>query len=781
MLRNVVLGGVRSPSDCQAVLEEKYRYVCWVAWLFVLSAVIAIVSGVKSVRNGDDTNVYILGAMCTSTALAVFAYVQLMVTKGVSPYITSVICCLSITLIFIADFGSNATSSGRLWPLLCGVLAFLSDINMVKTKKTATVVVIFWMILLRLDQMIDLNFHSVPGIPDRERRAEVLCGCTSPPCTEVEWNFALLVVEVCVVLLFSLRPSVVVEAPSESVQQGPTESLAEILRCALDNDYSTSWELLESFAVTFPEEGQVLELLENVVHQLSDVHSFIPEFDDVPSSPTHSASRPMGFAPATLLDSSMVQDITILFTDIKGSTKLWELAPIAMKKALMTHNSIIRTHIAARSGYEVKTIGDSFMVAFEHFSVAVNFALNLQVSLNSADWGRTFQGLPSDGDAQHPQHWQGLLLRIGVHHGPCTCQSNQLTGRDDFFGPAVNKASRLESQGRPGFVSISSEEYLDCNESLVPHFNALEEAVALRGISENFEISHLVPAALRGRMSILDKVNPVTPGATEVAMNQSSYGKKCDLSESHGRGRLTSDLEVVKNCTIGAVRMRLVQHSDLTDHEGVASTELNLVLSLVLTFLDRTGGKPLTFSGNVFSIGWHVTRSCRSHVENGLRFAQFCFSSPREVTVGLCRGSCLTGMVGCMKHHYLGVFGTAFSLAVQLAMLGEGMGLRALFVSLFGVSSSLPTGWSPMRPIMLIDAGEPNNFTVFELDLSTQTHRKRRRRSCSDSRWEWSQEYWNAFAQKDHKTIHKAGLEGDDMLVTVAEALRCGQVTRVYV
>jgi ABC-type branched-subunit amino acid transport system substrate-binding protein len=77
----------------------------------------------------------------------------------------------------------------------------------------------------------------------------------------------------------------------------------------------------------------------------------------------------------------------IAFTDIQSSTTLWAEAPMETSEAIALHHSLIRELIAQHRGYEVKTIGDAFMVAFKEPKVAIHFALDVQDALYNAQWG----------------------------------------------------------------------------------------------------------------------------------------------------------------------------------------------------------------------------------------------------------------------------------------------------------------------------------------------------------------------------------------------------------
>ncbi|CUI12837.1 receptor-type adenylate cyclase, putative, partial [Bodo saltans] len=76
----------------------------------------------------------------------------------------------------------------------------------------------------------------------------------------------------------------------------------------------------------------------------------------------------------------------MVFTDIQSSTSLWARAPEAMGEALEQHHALLRKLVSRHDGYEVKTIGDSFMVAFKHARDAADFGLAIQTLLFGTAW-----------------------------------------------------------------------------------------------------------------------------------------------------------------------------------------------------------------------------------------------------------------------------------------------------------------------------------------------------------------------------------------------------------
>src|SRR5882757_6562219 len=81
--------------------------------------------------------------------------------------------------------------------------------------------------------------------------------------------------------------------------------------------------------------------------------------------------------------------VTFLFTDIEGSTRLWERCPDAMRLALACHDQILREAIERHNGHVFKTVGDAFYAAFPTAQEALNAALEAHLALFRVEWGET--------------------------------------------------------------------------------------------------------------------------------------------------------------------------------------------------------------------------------------------------------------------------------------------------------------------------------------------------------------------------------------------------------
>ncbi|MDQ3548771.1 MAG: tetratricopeptide repeat protein [Chloroflexota bacterium] len=148
--------------------------------------------------------------------------------------------------------------------------------------------------------------------------------------------------------------------------------------------------------------------------------------------------------------------VTFLFTDIQGSTKLWERFPDTMVGNLARHDAIMREAIGAHRGYVFKTIGDAFCAAFPTPTDGLNAALDAQRALGAAEWGDT-----------------GLIrVRMALNSGEPEFRDN------DYFGPPVNRVARLLATGHGGQVLLSNA----AESGLEPE--RLPENISLRMLGE---------------------------------------------------------------------------------------------------------------------------------------------------------------------------------------------------------------------------------------------------------------------------------------------------------
>jgi predicted ATPase/class 3 adenylate cyclase len=124
---------------------------------------------------------------------------------------------------------------------------------------------------------------------------------------------------------------------------------------------------------------------------------------------------------------------TFLFTDIVGSTRLWEDHPDSMREYLDRHNQLLRGAIESEGGAIFKTVGDAFCASFLSAPAALQAAVRGQAALGAEPWPPAV----------------AITVRMGLHSGVCAERDG------DFFGPVVNRVARLEAIAHGGQIVLS--------------------------------------------------------------------------------------------------------------------------------------------------------------------------------------------------------------------------------------------------------------------------------------------------------------------------------------
>lgn len=126
--------------------------------------------------------------------------------------------------------------------------------------------------------------------------------------------------------------------------------------------------------------------------------------------------------------------VTFLFTDIEGSTRLWQQQPTGMMTALRRHDAIMRRVVRDHGGYVFKMVGDACCAAFATAPDALNAAIAGQRALCSEPWNEDCV----------------IKVRMALHTGAAEERDN------DYFGPPLNRVARLLSAGYGGQVLLSA-------------------------------------------------------------------------------------------------------------------------------------------------------------------------------------------------------------------------------------------------------------------------------------------------------------------------------------
>jgi predicted ATPase/class 3 adenylate cyclase len=133
------------------------------------------------------------------------------------------------------------------------------------------------------------------------------------------------------------------------------------------------------------------------------------------------------------MDNRSTGTVTFLFTDVQGSTRLWEEHPHAMQAALARHDALLRKSIEGCGGHIVKHRGDGFSAAFSTARQAMEAAVMSQLTLSAEPWDETGP----------------IRVRMAIHTGAAEERDG------DYFGTEINRVARLLDAGHGGQILVS--------------------------------------------------------------------------------------------------------------------------------------------------------------------------------------------------------------------------------------------------------------------------------------------------------------------------------------
>ena len=173
-----------------------------------------------------------------------------------------------------------------------------------------------------------------------------------------------------------------------------------------------------------------------------------------------------------------ITSLTFLFTDLKGSTELYErVGDIVAFDLVRAHFKVLNEIVAAEAGAVVKTIGDAVMATFSTPDRAVAAALRMREAMHDL------------GNGHNGHHTDDLLLKIGIHEGPCLAVV--LNDRQDYFGQTVNIAARVQAlaESRSILATGTVVSYPQASNLLKTHgLEPVAQSRALRGITNELAV-----------------------------------------------------------------------------------------------------------------------------------------------------------------------------------------------------------------------------------------------------------------------------------------------------
>ncbi len=217
-----------------------------------------------------------------------------------------------------------------------------------------------------------------------------------------------------------------------------------------------------------------------------------------PAAASASAPGPVPDPMALAASGESLAGVTTLFTDIEGSTRLWETQSAAMRAALAAHDALAQGLVAAHGGRVVKTTGDGLHAVFADAADAVRAMVALARAL--ADPAST-AGLP-------------LPVRLGAH-----CGADEWRG-GDYYGRDVNRAARLMGVAHGGQLLVSQAVVDRVGERWPAGVSTRDLGlVRLRDLAEPQRVHQLLHAGLRASFPALRSLE-ATPNNLPAQLNR---------------------------------------------------------------------------------------------------------------------------------------------------------------------------------------------------------------------------------------------------------------------
>jgi len=232
--------------------------------------------------------------------------------------------------------------------------------------------------------------------------------------------------------------------------------------------------------------------------------------------------------------------VTFLFTDIEGSSRLWEEQSERMESAMASHDVIVRAAVETNRGTVVKMAGDGLHAAFEDPLDAMKAALAIQLALSDSN--------ATNGIA--------LQVRCGLHIGAVERRDN------DFFGRTVNRAARIMSAANGGQALVSQAIYELVRDRLPADTSLLDlGSVRLRDMTSSEQVYQLVHPRLRAEFPPLRSLESANNNLPQLPT--SFVGRETELrqvKELLAKNRLVS---LVGSAGIGKTRLALQAAADV--------------------------------------------------------------------------------------------------------------------------------------------------------------------------------------------------------------------------
>eukprot|EP01063_Lacrimia_lanifica_P003516 TRINITY_DN11889_c0_g2_i1.p1 TRINITY_DN11889_c0_g2~~TRINITY_DN11889_c0_g2_i1.p1 ORF type:complete len:832 (+),score=141.97 TRINITY_DN11889_c0_g2_i1:52-2547(+) len=635
----------------------------------------------------------------------------------------------------------------RTWPYFVVIIDILLLVRAPEWLVTGTAwFTVLWLFVAAMEIGFRMGLADLPFTTAMEWRYNRMCTCANPPCKNVSglgaFVFAVMVVLATYYTTRKFRNGM--DREREAVLAA-ISAAKHVAACLAVFDLIAASEYLKAYGRTLPPE--LLESYTALLQNLSSYRPFLPrEFflGLTDSSSVHDAHIPPGH---------LAKDNAIVFTNVCEAATLWANAPESMKNSIQQYSHLARRLIEETDGYQVNAVGDSFVVAFHTAHDAVAFGVELLAQ--------------ASGPAVY--HETPLRLRIGIDYGPCVVQKSVLTGRYEYFGSTVNRASAAEQRGIGNAVTVTREVLNAMNNELPLTVMGIAHGTEQYGRG-SISLTVLLPHCLRhfegsvrqiaGSMGRAAHSDDGEDGDSEAPTRTSNDREDEDPSSHHdvplplmARSRSESEA-VAESASVCVLRLPINKSGP-----GVNSWYVSDWVETVSTHLNETGGCLSTVFGGFVVVSWGVQEPCAQHVNESARFLILTHRSLGEgVVAGLATGPVRRLAVSASpSQSFMTLSGPTVDLAHSLCLASLEINTLVLTGCLSTEATDQhhknPTLKPHLRPIDQWDVVlhmKLSKVVVLELNVRRLSESDFAAQSDVDSHpAAWSGKYWGAFLAGD--------------------------------
>ncbi|KAJ9459468.1 Adenylate cyclase [Diplonema papillatum] len=700
-----------------------------------------------------------LGHLMLGVAVIHFSYSMLFLkVHHVTTWMIDSFLAYLLLMIFIFDRLSGARNTPRTWPMALLLVDLQLIFSADKKSVWLVVLIVGWMFLTGIEDSVRFGLYDLFANDEQYEHMRETCDCEHPPCAKslVTFlpgfvpSFFVVVLDFMVTRRFATKSR---EANAKlAASSTATEAIAHALAAF---DLETASAILEQSRDIPP---SLSSALETILENLNKYKPYLPEALLVDPRDYRDHANP---------DNNDVPGLetghaAIVFTDIKSSTLIWNACPEGMKKGLQLHNKVIRELIREFGGYEVKTIGDAFMIAFRTAADATLFGMAAQVRLLHAPWPASLLALPQcarDGDL-----WAGLRIRVGVHCGDVTVEKNEVLNRYDYFGTTVNKAARVEAVSAAGAVGLTEDvEMAVGGLEAVQGLSVISRGmVNLQGLGLSLIIL-TVPSEVLQRQHTCRMNDRRKSEARESVVTVSSL--------SNGPDVMKRVVRRVSSASVAGIECRY-ETPDEAQIPGCHEAALDIISSV----LQRTNGTILAVMDCTIFIGWNTVYPCSSHLESAIGFTQLLDAESLGVAgcfrMGITTGTFFVGSVVISDRQFMNIFGSTIPLIPILVQAAESFSTAAMFASLSSTQDLKNNYHSVIRPVLEARAPLqlrlPSSFTIYQIRSGTLASGPFAQ--PGEEEWAWSPAYWTAYEACNADELHRHA-DGDKAVTRAAVSL----------